>query len=131
MGGRAAGSAFAACGLAPADVDVLELYDPFSFEVIRQLEAYGFCGPGEGGPFVQDGNIDHDGRFPVNTDGGLMSYSHAGAIRQHLQRVIRGVLQVQGRCPTRQVAGARVALCSNGGAGALFTSVAVVGSERP
>ena len=51
-------------GLAPSDVDVLELYDPFSFEIIRQLEAYGFCAPGEGGPFVEDGNIDLDGSVP-------------------------------------------------------------------
>ena len=57
VGAHAAKSAFAMAGLTPADVDVAELYDPFSFEVIRQLEAFGFCSPGEGGPFVADGNI--------------------------------------------------------------------------
>jgi acetyl-CoA acetyltransferase len=131
VGARAARTAMAPAGLRPSDIDVLELYDPFSFEVIRQLEAYGFCGPGEGGGFVADGNIDPGGAHPVNTDGGLLSYSHAGKVPQHLQRVIRGVLQLQGRCATRQVEGASVALCSNGGAGALFTTVAVLGSERP
>jgi len=131
VGGRAARLAMAPTGLRPADIDVLELYDPFSFEIIRQLEAFGFCAPGEGGPFVEDGHIGPGGRHPVNTDGGLMSFSHAGAIPQHLQRVIRAVQQVQGRCPTRQVDGATTALCSNGGAGALFTSVAVVSGERP
>jgi acetyl-CoA acetyltransferase len=131
VGARAARTAMAPAGLQPSDIDVLELYDPFSFEVIRQLEAYGFCGPGEGGAFVEDGHIDPGGAHPVNTDGGLLSYSHAGSLPQHLQRVIRGVLQLQGRCETRQVEGAEVALCSNGGAGALFTTVAVLGRERP
>lgn len=131
VGARAARIAMTPAGLHPHDVDVLELYDPFSFEVIRQLEAYGFCAPGEGGPFVEAGNIAPDGPYPVNTDGGLMSFSHAGNIPQHLQRIIRAVQQVQGRCPTRQVPGANIALCSNGGAGALFTSVAVIGGEQP
>ena len=49
-------------GLTPADVDVAELYDPFSFEIIRQLEAFGFCGDGEGGAFVMDGTIGPGGR---------------------------------------------------------------------
>jgi acetyl-CoA acetyltransferase len=129
VGERAARLCFGHAGLTPNDVDVLELYDPFSFEIIRQLEAYGFCGPGEGGPFVEDGNVEPDGRFPLNTDGGLMSYSHAGAMPQMMQRVIRGVLQVQGRCATRQIDGAEVAMCSNGGAGALFTSVMLLGAS--
>ena len=108
-----------------------ELYDPFSFEIIRQLEAYGFCDDGEGGPFVEDGHIAPEGRLPVTTDGGTMSYSHAGINVQMLQRVIRGVQQLRGACPTMQVADAEVALCSNGGSGALFTDVMLLGSERP
>jgi hypothetical protein len=51
VGRWAAEQAFAMCGLSPADVDVCEFYDPFSFEIIRQFEAYGFCGEGEGGDF--------------------------------------------------------------------------------
>jgi acetyl-CoA acetyltransferase len=129
VGRRASARAFAAAGIAPTDVDVLELYDPFSFEIIRQLEAYGFCGPGEGGPFVEEGNIDPGGPYPVSTDGGLLSYSHAGIHPQMLQRVIRGVQQLRGECRTNQVDGAEVALCTNGGAGALFTSVMVLGSQ--
>ena len=78
VGARAARLSFAMAGLAPSDVDVAELYDPFSFEIIRQLEAFGFCGPGEGGPFVEDGNIGPEGAVPVTTDGGTMSFSHPG-----------------------------------------------------
>ena len=131
MGRRAARQAFAAAGLGPSDVDVAELYDPFSFEIIRQLEAYGFCGEGEGGPYVADGHIGPGGSIPVTTDGGLMSFSHAGISAQLLQRIIRGVEQLRGTCATMQVPDAEVALCSNGGAGALFTDVLLLGTERP
>jgi acetyl-CoA acetyltransferase len=131
VGARAARRAFAMAGLTPAEVNVAELYDPFSFEVIRQLEAFGFCAPGEGGPFVEDGNIAPGARLPVTTDGGTMSFSHPGISAQQLQRVIRAALQLRGQCTTNQVAGAEVALCSNGGAGALFCDVLLLGRERP
>jgi acetyl-CoA acetyltransferase len=131
VGRRAASLAYQTAGLSPADVDVAELYDPFSFEIIRQLEVHGFCAPGEGGPFVEDGNIEPGGLLPVNTDGGLLSFSHAGVHAQHLQRIIRAVHQLRGTCPTNQVDGAEVALCSGGGAGALFNDVLLLGVERP
>jgi len=131
VGRRAARRAFAAAGLGPDDVDVCELYDPFSFEIIRQFEAFGFCGEGEGGPFVMDGTIGPGGRFPITTDGGLMAFSHGGQTSQLLQRVIRGVQQLRGTCTTMQVEGAEVALCSGGGAGALFNDVLLLGRERP
>lgn len=129
VGQRAADRAFQHAGLERGDVDVLELYDPFSFEIIRQLEAFGFCGPGEGGPFVSDGHIDIAGSHPVTTDGGLMSYSHAGANPQQMQRVIRGVQQLRGEAGPLQVPNAHVALCSNGGAGALYSTVMLLGDE--
>jgi len=131
VGRRAAEEAFACAGLGPDDVDVCELYDPFSFEIIRQFEAFGFCGPGEGGDYVTSGAIEPGGRHPVTTDGGLMSFSHGGAAVQLLQRVLRGVEQLRGECETMQVEGAEVALCSGGGSGALFTDVLLLGKERP
>ena len=131
VGAHAASAAFAMAGLGPGDVDVAELYDPFSFEIIRQLEAYGFCGPGEGGPMIESGAIGPGGSLPVTTDGGTMSYSHPGIAAQQFQRVVRGVRQLRGDCPTAQVPGAEVALCSNGGSGALFADVMVLGSSRP
>ena len=131
VGRRAARNAFGMAGLRPADVDVCELYDPFSFEIIRQFEAFEFCGDGEGGDFVMDGRIGPDGQLPITTDGGLMSYSHGGGVVQLTQRVARGVHQLQKQCRSRQVPDAQVALCSNGGAGALFTDLVLLGSERP
>jgi acetyl-CoA acetyltransferase len=131
VGRRAARLAFRQAGLSPSQVDVAELYDPFSFELIRQLEAFGFCGDGEGGPFVTEGHVAAGGKVPITTDGGTMSFSHPGINAQQLQRVIRAVEQLRGRCQSTQVQGAEVALCSNGGSGALFTDVLVLGSQRP
>lgn len=130
VGARAAKLAFAQCGLAPGDVDVAELYDPFSFEVIRQLEAFGFCARGDGGAFVRDGRIAVGGALPVATNGGLLSFSHAG-LAQLLQKPIAAVQQLRGELPASlTVPSARVALASNGGAGALFCDVLLLGKER-
>lgn len=129
VGRRAAERAFAHAGLRPDDVDVLELYDPFSFEIIRQLEAFGFCGEGEGGPFVADGHIAIDGSHPITTDGGTMSFSHAGSNPQMMQRAVRAVQQLRGQAGELQVPDAHIALCSNGGAGALFTTLLLLGVE--
>ncbi len=60
--------------LTPADVDVAELYDGFSFITMSWLEALGFCGRGESGPFIDGGaRIALDGEIPVNTHGGQLS----------------------------------------------------------
>jgi acetyl-CoA acetyltransferase len=60
--------------LTPADVDVAELYDGFSFLTMAWLEALGFCGHGESGPFVEGGQrIGLDGELPLNTHGGQLS----------------------------------------------------------
>jgi acetyl-CoA acetyltransferase len=129
VGRRAAQRAFRHAGIRPDNVDVLELYDPFSFEIIRQLEAFGFCGDGEGGPFVADGHIAIGGSHPITTDGGTMSFSHAGANPQMMQRAVRAVQQLRGEAGELQVPHPHIALCSNGGAGALFTTVLLVGDE--
>jgi acetyl-CoA acetyltransferase len=60
--------------LKPSDVDVAELYDGFSFITMAWLEALGFCGKGEGGPFIEGGErIARDGLIPLNTHGGQLS----------------------------------------------------------
>jgi acetyl-CoA acetyltransferase len=127
VGRRAAELSFEQAGLTPGQVDVAEFYDPFSFEIIRQLEAFGFCKEGEGGDFVMDGSIRTGGRLPVATNGGLLSYSHAG-LAQMLQKPVNAALQLQGKLPKElTVDGAEVAIASNGGSGALFCDVMLLG----
>lgn len=127
IGARAAAACFTQAGLVHRDVDVCEFYDPFSFEIIRQLEAYGFCSPGEAADFVLDGHIRIDGSLPVSTNGGLMSFSHAGAV-QNLQKVITGVMQLRGQLPEElTVKGAEVAMISNNGSAAVTCDVMLLG----
>jgi acetyl-CoA acetyltransferase len=129
VGRRGAKLTFEQCGLGPKDVDFAELYDPFSFEIIRQLEAFGFCGEGEGGDFVMNGRIRIGGELPVATNGGTMSFSHAGVV-QLLQKPLNAVLQLRGELPKAlTVPNPKVALATNGGSGALFCDVMALGKE--
>ena len=129
VGRRAAELTFGQAGLSPADVDVCEFYDPFSFELIRQFEAFGFCGEGEGGDFVMDGTVRVGGRYPLCTNGGIMSFSHCGVV-QMLQKVISAAQQLWGLYPDElTVPDANVVMISNGGAGALFNDTMLVGKE--
>ena len=131
VGRWAAEQAFEQAGIGPRDVDVCEFYDPFSFEIIRQFEAFGFCKEGEGGDFVMDGRVRIDGEYPVATNGGLLSFAHAG-LGQLLQKVISAVQQLRGEYPDElPIPDANVAMATNGGAGALFCDVLLVGKEIP
>lgn len=70
--------AFAMAGVSHANLDVVNLYDAFTFTPILALEDLGFCGPGEGGPFVANQRTAPGGDFPMNTNGGGLSYTHTG-----------------------------------------------------
>jgi acetyl-CoA acetyltransferase len=98
--------------LKPADVDLAELYDGFTFLTFAWLEALGFCGEGESGPFVDGGTrIALDGDLPVNTYGGQLS-----AGRMHGYWVLHeACLQLRGQAGARQVGDAQVATVSIGG----------------
>jgi acetyl-CoA acetyltransferase len=99
--------------LSPADVQVAELYDGFSFLTMCWLEALGFCGRGEGGPFVEGGTrIARDGQLPVNTHGGQLS---AGRLHG-FGFIHEAVVQLRGDGGDRQVPKpVEVAAVANGG----------------
>ena len=104
-------TAFGQAGITHVDVDVAALYDPFTISPIMQLEAYGFCGPGEGGPFVAAGNTRLDGVIPTNTGGGQLSGFYATGFTA----LVEGLWQLRGEGGATQVAGAEVALVSGHG----------------
>ncbi|MDP6345703.1 MAG: acetyl-CoA acetyltransferase, partial [Alphaproteobacteria bacterium] len=97
-------------GVGPRDVDVAEIYDCFTYSVIVQLEGFGFCPPGEGGGFVQDGRIARDGELPINTHGGLLSEAYIHG----LNHVVEAVEQLRGQAGPRQIDGAEIALTTAG-----------------
>ncbi len=99
--------------LKPADLDVAELYDGFTFLTVAWLEALGICGDGEGGPFVEGGaRIARDGELPLNTYGGQLS-----AGRMHGYWALHeGCLQLRGDAGDRQLPDrAQVGVVSVGG----------------
>ena len=93
-------------GLGPADIDVAEIYDCFTYSVIVQLEDYGFCAKGEGGPFAASGATGMGGVIPVNTHGGFLSEGYVHGINH----IAEAVAQLRGTAGVRQVPGAEVAL---------------------
>ncbi len=120
--------AFAAAGIGTADVDVAMLYDAFTIVPIMALEALGFCAPGEGGAFVSGQRTAPGGDFPMNTNGGGLSYTHTGMYG--IFTLIEAVRQLRRECGARQVADCTVALCH--GLGGMFSAAAtlVASTER-
>jgi acetyl-CoA acetyltransferase len=119
---RAGRSAFREAGVAPSDIDICQLYDSFTITVLLTLEGLGFCGVGEGGPFVEGGRLRVDGDLPTNTDGGGLSACHPGM--RGLFLVVEAARQLRKEAGARQVPDARLACVS--GTGGWFSSAATM-----
>ena len=111
--------------LTPADVDVVELYDGFSFITLCWLEALGFCAHGEGGPFIEGGRrIARDGELPLNTHGGQLS---AGRLHGY-GFLHEACTQLWGEAGERQVAGDPEVAVAAAGGGPLAASLVLTRS---
>ena len=107
--GRIAERLYAEAGITPDDIDVALLYDHFSAMVLMQLEDYGFCNKGEGGPFVESGAIRLDGSIPVNPHGGQLSEAYIIG----MTHIVEAVEQLRGTA-INQVEDAEFALVTGG-----------------
>jgi len=70
--------AFEMAGVKPSEIDLAMIYDSFTYTVLLSLEDLGFCKKGEGGAFVSNQRTAPGGAFPLNTNGGGLSYTHSG-----------------------------------------------------
>ena len=108
---KAKEAAFGQAGIQLQDIDLAEIYDCFTGEVIFHLEDYGWCKKGEGGAFAEDGHIGPGGDIPINTSGGLLSAYHMA----DLTGISEAVFQLRREAGERQVPDAEIALVTGHG----------------
>jgi acetyl-CoA acetyltransferase len=110
LGGRKAGEElWRRAGVGPKDMDIAQIYDCFTISVILQLEAYGFVGKGEGGPYAASGALKRGGELPINTGGGHLSEGYVHG----MNHIVQAVRQLRGEADM-QVDGAELCLCTGG-----------------
>ncbi len=116
MAQSAAQQVYAAAGVGPQDLDVVELHDCFAQNELLSYEALGLCPRGGAEKFVCDGDNSYGGQVVTNPSGGLLSKGHPlGATG--LAQCTELVQQLRGTAAKRQVEGARLALQHNLGLG--------------
>jgi acetyl-CoA acetyltransferase len=107
----AGASAMRMAGVERADIDLVELYDCYTFTVLITLEDYGFCPKGEGGSFVADGRLAPGGALPCNTGGGQLSAYYLWGMTP----LAEAIAQIRGDAGERQVDRTDVVLVSGNG----------------
>ncbi|HUI48124.1 MAG TPA: thiolase domain-containing protein [Acidimicrobiia bacterium] len=109
------------------EIDVAELYVPFSWYEPMWLEGHDIAGPGEGWKMVESGDTELTGSFPVNASGGVLSSNPIGA--SGMLRFAEAALQVRGLAGEHQVDGARTALAQAYGGGAQYFAMGILRSQ--
>jgi acetyl-CoA C-acetyltransferase len=117
----------AGIGVPRQEIDVAELYVPFSWYEPMWLEGHDIAGPGEGWKMVESGETELTGSFPVNPSGGVLSSNPIGA--SGMLRFAEAALQVRGLAGEHQVDGARTALAQAYGGGAQYFAMGVLRSQ--
>jgi acetyl-CoA acetyltransferase len=119
--------AFKMAGVTPTDFDHIMLYDAFTSGPPIMLESLGFCKPGEGVHFFEEGQSTPGGSLPINTNGGGLSYTHSGMYG--IFPIIEATRQLRGECGERQVPNAKLSLV-NGMGGMLSAAGTLVLSNE-
>jgi acetyl-CoA acetyltransferase len=119
--------AFTMAGVSHGDFDHIMLYDAFTSGPPIMLESLGFCKPGEGVHYFEDGRSTPGGKLPINTNGGGLSYTHSGMYG--IFPIIESVRQLRGECGPRQVPNVKLSLV-NGMGGMLSAAGTLVLSNE-
>jgi acetyl-CoA C-acetyltransferase len=109
------------------ELDVVELYEPFSWIELMWYENLGLCGQGEAFRLLERGETSLGGRLPVNPSGGVLCSNPIGA--SGMIRMVEAADQVRGCSAERQVDGARLALGHAYGGSSNYMAMMVFGSE--
>lgn len=117
--------AMAIAGVTPADIDVREIYDCYTYTALITLEDYGFCAKGEGGELAASGALGPGGSLPTNTGGGQLSSYYLWGMTP----LSEAVIQVRGQGGERQVPRHEVAIVSGNGGILDYHSTLVLGSQ--
>ena len=113
----------------PSDIDLFEIYDINTFEIVRQFELLKLCEIGEGVDYLDDAGIGLEGKHPTNTDGGLLSFSHIGWGAPTL-KIVEATLQLRGIARSGQVKGAETAFVTGAGSGAQYHNSILLGKNE-
>jgi acetyl-CoA acetyltransferase len=124
---KAGPRALAMAGVSLADIDIVELYDCYTFTVLVSLEDYGFCAKGEGGAFVESGVLGPNGSLKVNTGGGQLSSYYLWGMTP----LTEAVMQARGQAGERQVDRHEVVLVSGNGGVLDHHATLVLGGRTP
>jgi acetyl-CoA acetyltransferase len=125
---KSGAKAFAMAGVTHQDFNHIMLYDAFTSGPPIMLESLGFCKPGEGVYFFEEGKSTPGGTLPINTNGGGLSYTHSGMYG--IFPIIEAARQLRGECAARQVPNAKLSLV-NGMGGMLSAAGTLVLSNEP
>ena len=106
------------------ELDVAEVYNPFTFQEMIFYECFRFCPEGMAYQFIEDGVFDPDGELPCDLSGGVLCSNPIGATA--LIRVGEAALQVMGKAGERQVPGAKTALSHGWGGAVQFNGVMIL-----
>jgi len=110
------------------ELDICELYMPYSFAGLKWIESIGFCGPGQAPRLLWDGETDMGGTLPMNPSGGVLSTNCIGATA--LLRVGEVAHQIMGKADKRQVPDVRLGMATGFG-GCFWSDVMILGAEKP
>ncbi len=110
------------------DIDFAMIYDSFTITVLMSLEALGFCKIGEGKDFVKNGNLGPKGSFPINTNGGGLSYCHPGMYS--IFTIIEACRQLWGQCNERQLRKKLTNVLCHGTGGVLSSGATTILSKE-